>query len=121
MSVPIAPLHASAKEDVTGSIPKAATVLSRRLDQEDWRRAKAAMGTALDPQGNGASVAWSNAQTGARGSFVSVAKAYPTEDRICRAFIAKVEATEGSEELQGTACRDASSEWELEDVRPWKE
>lgn len=120
VSVPLAPLNASAGDDVTGSIRKDAPALSRRLDPEDWRRAKAAMGTALDPQGNGASVGWSNGQSGARGTFVSVAQAYPTDGRICRAFIAKVETAEGAEDVQGTACREGAGDWDLRDVKPWK-
>ncbi|MFD0461946.1 hypothetical protein ACFQY9_08675 [Microvirga aerilata] len=36
----------------TGAIAtKAVTALSSDLDEEDWRRAKAALGVALDPQG----------------------------------------------------------------------
>lgn len=119
--MPISPLRASADKDVTGSIAQRSNPLSRQLDAEDWRRAKAAMGTALDPQGNGASVGWENKQSGAKGSFVPVAQAYPTDEKICRAFLAKIEAPGGAEDMQGTACRDASSEWDIRDVRPWKQ
>ena len=120
MSIPLSPMKASANEDVTGSIGTPATALSRRLDAEDWRRARAALGTALDPQGNGSVVTWENAQTGAKGSFVPVAQIYPSDDKICRAFIAKVETEGGSEDVQGTACRDTGAEWMIRDARPWK-
>lgn len=113
-------MKAAASDDVTGSINKPVTALSPRLDAEDWRRARAAMGTALDPQGNGSVVTWENAQTGAKGSFIPVAQIYPSDDRICRAFLAKIETDGGQEDVQGTACRDATSEWSIRDARPWK-
>ena len=120
LSIPMSSMKASASDDVTGSINKPVTTLSPRLDAEDWRRARAAMGTALDPQGNGSAVTWENSQTGAKGSFVPVAQIYPSDDKICRAFLAKVETDGGLEDVQGTACRDASSEWAIRDARPWK-
>lgn len=121
MSIPLSPFKASAADaDVTGSINKPVTALSRRLDAEDWRRARAALGTALDPQGNGSVVSWENAQTGAKGTFVPVAQIYPSDDKICRAFIARIETDGGLEDVQGTACRDTSPEWSILDARPWK-
>ena len=118
VSMPLSPFGKSG-DDVTGSIAKP-NPLSRALDSEDWRRAKAALSTALDPQGNGETVNWDNPQTGAKGSFVAVAHAYPSDDGICRAFISNISAKEASESLQGTACRDKLGEWSLSDVRPWK-
>jgi surface antigen len=121
VSVPISPFESKvSKEDITGSIREPSNILSRRLDAEDWRRARAAMGTALDPQGNGSSVSWENAQSGSRGSFVPVAQTYPADDKICRAFLAKIETADGSEDLQGTACRDNSSDWNVRDAKPWR-
>ncbi|GAC1334297.1 MAG: hypothetical protein NVSMB26_16810 [Beijerinckiaceae bacterium] len=118
ISVPLSPL-AKAGDDVTGSIAKS-NPLSRSLDSEDWRRAKAALSTALDPQGNGETVNWDNPQSGAKGSFVAVAQAYPSDDGICRVFISNLAAREAAESLQGTACRDKLGEWTLSNVRPWK-
>ncbi len=119
VSIPLSPLKSS-QDDATGSIPKSVTVLSRRLDAEDWRRARAALGTALDPQGNGSVVNWENTQTGAKGSFTPVAQTYPSDDKICRAFLAKVETDGGLEDVQGTACRETSTDWTVRDARPWK-
>lgn len=97
------------------------TPLSRHLDAEDWRRAKAALGVALDPQGNGATVAWSNPQNGRAGSFVSVAAPYPVDGQVCRAFVAKIHG-DASEYLQGSACRvSGTDDWELKSVKPFKE
>jgi surface antigen len=107
-------------DDITGSIPKKPEGLSRTLDAEDSRRATAAMGTALDPQGSGASVNWDNPQSGARGSFTPVGQAYPLDGKICRAFLADVTTKDQQERLQGAACREKTAEWTLQDVKPWK-
>lgn len=107
-------------DDTTGSIRKAAPTLSRTLDAEDTRRAVAAMSTALDPQGSGASVNWDNPQSGARGSFTPVGQAYPLDGKVCRAFLADVAASDSQEKLQGAACREKSSEWALTEVKPFK-
>lgn len=109
-----------APEDTTGSIPKTAPTLSRALDAEDVRRAGAAMSTALDPQGSGASVKWDNPQSGAKGSFTPVGQAYPLDGKVCRAFLAEVTANETQEKVQGAACREKSADWALTDVKPWK-
>jgi surface antigen len=118
VSVPLSPFGKNG-DDITGSIGQS-NPLSRALDSEDWRRAKAALSTALDPQGNGETVNWDNPQSGAKGSFVAVAAAYPADDGICRAFISNVSAKQAAESLQGTACRDKLGEWSLSNVRPWK-
>jgi hypothetical protein len=114
--------------EATGSIakpapapaPPAVSPLSRKLDAEDWRRAKAALGVALDPQGNGSTVAWANPQTGRRGSFVPVAAPYPVDGQVCRAFIARIDG-DPHEHVQGAACRiGATDDWDLMDVKPFK-
>lgn len=106
--------------DVTGSIKKSTPQLAGDLDSEDRRRAAAALGTALDPQGEGGGVNWDNPQTGAKGKFTPVGLAYPTDGKICRAFLAEVATREQSERLQGTACRERTVEWTLTEVRPWR-
>ncbi|MBM3562950.1 MAG: hypothetical protein FJX48_07315 [Alphaproteobacteria bacterium] len=106
--------------DVTGAIPKSPPKLSRALDSEDHRRAIAAMSTALDPQGSGASVNWDNPQTGAKGSFTPVGQPYPLQGMICRAFHADIAVNETQESLQGAACREKTAEWALTDVKPLK-
>lgn len=113
-------LWGGAPEDVTGSIRKPAPRLSGRLDSEDERRALVAMGAALDPQGNGASVKWNNPKSGAKGSFAPAGSAYPLEGKICRAFVADIEAGENAERLKGAACRGKSAEWTLTEAKPIK-
>lgn len=105
----------------TGSINKSAAVLSPGLDKEDWRRANAALAVALDPQGNGANVAWDNPQSGAKGSFVALAPPFLEKDRICRAFKAHVSASPRTEQrLGGAACRGEDGNWVLAQVTEQK-
>lgn len=110
----------TSSDDVTGSIPAKTPTLSNALDQEDWRRAIAALGVALDPQGGGASVNWDNPLTHAHGSFTPIGPPYPADGRICRAFVAEVGTKETHEQLQGAACRDKSTDWALIEVKPWR-
>lgn len=108
-------------ELVTGSIaPKAASPLSPRLDQEDWRRARAALATALDPQGNGGVVRWENGESGRKGSFAPVGNAYLVKDEICRSFVASLMLDEPEQWLQGSACRVSPTEWTIKDAKSWK-
>ncbi len=108
------------RDDVTGSIPKSPSPLSSSLDAEDWRRAKAALAVALDPQGNGAAVAWDNPLSGARGQFTPVGDARPSDDKICRAFLAEIGGGAPAQTLQAVACRDKTGEWSVGEVKPWK-
>ena len=117
--IPLPSLMSRANEDVTGSI-RGVSPLSNALDQEDWRRAKGAMGLALDPQGNGSVVNWDNPQSRAKGSFTPVGQARAVDDRLCRSFIAELAGSLKSEQLQGDACRDRSGEWSVGKVEPWK-
>ena len=105
-------------DDVTGSIPARPLTLSPALDPEDWRRASAALATALDPQSDGGVVHWDNPESGAKGSFTPVSQAYPLDGAVCRAFLAEVGTKGQHDSLQGTACREKTVEWTLKDVRP---
>jgi surface antigen len=89
------------------------------MDGEDWRRAKSALDTALDPQGNGAQVTWDNPKSGAKGTFVPLAQPYPKDDGICRAFTARVDVQgRGSNVLRSSACRRNGGEWIVGKVTP---
>jgi surface antigen len=119
MSFPISPLLSpGSKEDVIGESSKPA--LADRLDAEDWRRAKAALSTALDPHGDGSLVGWENPSSGNKGSFIPVGNPYPSETRICRVFLAKVDRKGNEESMQGTACADKQGEWTIAESKPWK-
>ena len=101
----------------TGSIPRPEALLFKTLDQEDARRARAAMAVALDPQGNGASVAWDNPRSGAKGTFVAATAPVAKADAICRDFRARVAPTPAEErEVRGSACRDGDGQWSVREA-----
>ena len=119
MALPISPLmSAGSKEDAAGAVPKSS--LAGLLDAEDWRRAKAALSTALDPQGNGSLAGWDNPDSGNKGSFTPVGKPYPLEAGICRVFLAEVDRKGDEQAMQGTACSDKRGEWTIAEAKPWK-
>ena len=117
-SIPLPSFIAKEDRDITGSIQ--VSPLSPHLDAEDWRRAKGAMGVALDPQGNGLPVTWDNPKSGAKGVFRPVGEAKPVDDKICRSFIADLAGSIPDQSVQGTACRDRAGDWILGQVTPWK-
>jgi surface antigen len=100
--------------------PGQVSPFSPKLDEEDWRRARAAMATALDPQGNGGHVRWDNADSGNKGSFAPVGNPFLIKDEICRSFVAMVSLKEPDQWFQGSACRVTASEWTIKDVTAWK-
>jgi surface antigen len=119
MSFPIASL---VDEPATTSsvAPRAVSPLSPDLGVEDWRRARAALGVALDPQGSGAQVSWDNPDTGLKGTFTPVGQPFVKSDEICRAFTATLAGQTATSTLQGTACRPSGAEWAISEVKPVK-
>jgi surface antigen len=120
-----------ADADVTGSVtprppkdialpPGQVSPFSAKLDDEDWRRQRAALATALDPQGNSGSVRWENTDSGAKGSFAPIGNAFVFRHEICRAFVATVTAGEPEQSFQGSACRSTPTDWAIKDVTPGK-
>jgi surface antigen len=104
----------------TGAIAaKAASPLSADLDAEDWRRAKAALAVALDPQGPGTQVSWDNPATTMKGTFTPMGAPFVKNDEICRTFSASLSGPSSSF-LNGTACRPSGGEWAIKDVKPLK-
>ena len=107
--------------EATGSIGRdPVTTLSADLGQEDWRRAKGALATALDPQGSGAPVKWDNPDSDVSGTFTPVAQPFVKSDEICRVFLATISFPGRTSSLQGTACKLSADEWQLKDVKPWR-
>lgn len=123
MSFPIAPLIGS-KEDTTGKTLNAGKTskaeIAGLLEPEDWRRAKAALSTALDPQGNGQRVGWDNPDSGNKGSFTPIGEPYPQESGICRVFLAKLDRKGDEQSIQGTACAEKQGEWTIAQATPPK-
>jgi surface antigen len=104
----------------TGAIvPTAASPLSSDLNEEDWRRAKAALAVALDPQGPGTQVSWDNPGTTMKGTFTPMGAPFVKNDEICRTFSAHLSGPSAAS-LQGTACRPSGGEWTIKDVKPAK-
>jgi surface antigen len=122
LSFPIASLiGGSSDPETTKSVEaKPLSPLSSNLGAEDWRRARAAMAVALDPQGNGSSVNWDNPETALRGTFASVGQPFVRSDEICRAFVSSITGQGDAIWLQGTACRRTAGEWTVTEVNPWK-
>lgn len=96
-------------------------LLDERLDPEDLRRARAALATALDPQGSGATVRWDNPDSAAKGSITAVGGPYLEGDTICRNFVAATGAQSADTWRQGRACRLAPGEWDIRELRPWRQ
>ncbi|MBP1181852.1 surface antigen [Methylobacterium sp. PvR107] len=102
---------------VTGSIEKRPMSFGDDLVEEDWRRARAALGVALDPQGNGRPVKWDNPETGLHGTVNPTGLPYVAEDLICRNFLASVVAPGRSRFVRGTGCKPSGGQWTLKRVR----
>lgn len=96
-------------DDITGSIKPRPGVLR---DEEDRRRAKAALATALDPQGAGTVVTWANPASGNKGSYKPSGPAYPADSGICRPFVETIVQDGVATETYGKACAAAgSADW----------
>jgi surface antigen len=110
----------SDEPETTASIaPKAAiSPLSPDLNEEDWRRAKAALGVALDPQGAGTLVSWDNPDTARKGAFTPSGAPFVRNDEVCRSFSAELHPNPSAKSLLGTACRPSGGEWTITDLRP---
>ena len=112
-----APAALADEPTVTGSIGRRPARFGADLDEEDWRRASAALGVALDPQGNGRPVKWDNPETGLRGSINPTSLPYVADDLICRDFLASVIAPTRSRFVHGTGCKPSGGAWELKRLR----
>lgn len=116
-SIPIKPLGGD--DIVTGSlrpVPStraAATPLGGNLNEEDWRRARSAMGVALDPLGNGERTAWDNPATGNSGAFASAGLPYARAGEVCRDWTAEIRTPGGQRNQQGAACRAPGDDWRI--------
>jgi len=119
LAIPLPSLSAP-DEDATGSIGKTGSPLGPVMEPEDWRRAAAALAVALDPQGNGAPVQWSNPISGAKGSFVQTGRPFPSDAVVCRPFAADMALRGGEHALAGSACVDKSGDWAVREAKPRK-
>lgn len=101
--------------DTTASItPRTPSRLDASLDDEDWRRAQAALSLAVDPQGPGLPVNWDNPASKRKGSFVASGEMLLVKDTICRPFKSSLVQPGGKESKQsGQACRIGPGEWAM--------
>lgn len=118
VSLPLATLAPPTGEVLTtGSITPPPT-LGLAPGSEDWRRARAALVTALDPQGNGAAVSWDNPETGAAGTIAAADLPYLEGDIVCRRFSARTRLDQSDKSFEGHACRVAAGEWRIRSAEP---
>jgi surface antigen len=104
------------KSEVTGSIaPK--TKSGAEISPADWNLAAAALREALGQLEDGASIPWSNPNTGSRGTVTPVAAAFVQDGFACRNFLAS-HVAERESWFEGTACRIHRGEWEIRNRRP---
>ena len=115
-----APPRVAEEPVVTGSIEKRPASFGDDLAEEDWRRARAALSVALDPQGNGRPVKWDNPETGLHGSVNPTGLPYVADDLICRNFLASVIGPANSRFVRGTGCKPSGGQWTLKRVRTAK-
>lgn len=116
MSFPIASLMPG--DDVTAS--NSPVPFGRMLDEEGRRRETAALATALDPQGDGATVKWDNVKSGDKGALTAFGKAYNSQSKVCRAFVGELKQGDTIRKLQGTACAESAGEWKVTGSKPLK-
>ncbi len=119
------PGFGGAEEETTASIaPAQSAIFAIPLDDEDWRRANAALSLAVDPQGAGLPVNWDNPASRRSGRFEPTGALALVGHTVCRPFRAlvmqkaheKIAAREVTHE--GQACRTGPSEWAMRDVKP---
>ncbi|MGH1570213.1 RT0821/Lpp0805 family surface protein [Methylobacterium sp. P31] len=112
-----APPRVAEEPAVTGSIEKRPVSFGDDLAEEDWRRARAALTVALDPQGNGRPVKWDNPETGLHGTVNPTGLPYVAEDLICRNFLASIIGPERSRFVRGTGCKPSGGAWALKRIQ----
>jgi surface antigen len=64
---------------------------------------------------------WENPETGARGSVTPLAKAYTSDGRTCRDFLASYVNGSNQSWLQGAACQTGQGRWEIHALKPWRQ
>jgi hypothetical protein len=107
--------------DVTGSLPLQPREGERSgggIHPVDWKLTSTALSEALNQKDEGASIPWSNTQTGSRGTVTPVKAAYIKEGFACRDFLASHIGDGRESWYEGTACRIHRGEWEIRSTRP---
>lgn len=106
--------------ETTATVQRAPSPLDPSLDDEDWRRAQAALSLAVDPQGSGQPVNWDNPSTKRKGSFAAAGNLVLVENTVCRPFNATVvQMGSAPREVKhsGQACRVGPGEWAMRQIQ----
>jgi surface antigen len=106
--------------DVTGSIGGKATS-EPAPTESDLAFARNAASDVLSLGDKDASQPWENPETGARGSVTPLARAYTSEGRTCRDFLASYVNGRSESWLQGAACQTGHGQWEIHTLKPWRQ
>ena len=106
------------EHEVTGSIADAQASVPAPTES-DLAFARNAASDVLTKGDRDASQPWENPQTGARGSVTPLARAYSSEGRTCRDFLASYVNGSAESWLQGAACQTDQGQWEIHTLKPW--
>jgi hypothetical protein len=106
--------------DTTGSIKASASPFAPDLDMKDWRIAEPILAQALRAGELETAAQWSNPDSGRTGAFQPVASSFSRGGKTCRAFVARINAADGSRMLQAIGCPDDSGAVAVDKVEPWK-
>lgn len=108
--------------ETTASVTRSPSPLDPLLDDEDWRRAQAALSLAVDPQGSGQPVNWDNPSTKRKGTFAPAGNLVLVENTVCRAFTASITQSglALAREIRhtGQACRTGPGDWAMRSAQP---
>lgn len=106
--------------DVTGSID-GAPASAPAPTESDLAFARNAASDVLTKGDKDSSQPWENPETGARGSVTPLARAYSSDGRTCRDFLASYVNGHSESWLQGAACQSGQGRWEIYTLKPWKQ
>jgi surface antigen len=88
--------------------------------ERDLAFAKRAAREVLRKGEKDASLDWENPDTGARGTVTPIASAYVQDGRTCHDFLASYVTSTAQAWLQGEACREPTTGWQVRSMKPWK-
>jgi surface antigen len=63
---------------------------------------------------------WENPRSGARGTITPIATAYRDNGAECRDFLVSYVHDRAAAWMQGEACRDGGSHWDVRSLKPWR-
>jgi surface antigen len=102
--------------DATASAKKPVSLASG-LDEEDARRADAALNAALTPDLGSEAIAWDNPRSGSKGSFTAIDEVRTGPGGVCRKFRAEVVAASAApQSVLGSACHDGKGKWAIDSI-----